>query len=165
MAHHEPRPAAGAETLKRYRVTIDGQTYEVEVDDPRARPVIARVGGKVFRVDVESRAAPGRSSAQQPAPADRPATASGPSGMPGSISVPSLAPGQKALTAPIPGTIAKLVAKVGQVVQRGDELLTIEAMKMFNVIRSPWAGTVAEVHVTEGTQVAQGEPLVTFVLP
>jgi len=146
--------------VKRYRVTIDGQTYEVEIDDPRARPVTARVGGKVFRVDVETVATAG-SRAQPPG---RPAAPSGLSGMPGSISAPGLAPGQQALTAPIPGTIAKLVAKVGQAVQRGDELLTIEAMKMFNVIRSPWAGTVAEVHVTEGTQVAQGEPLVTFVL-
>jgi len=144
-------------------VTIDGQTYEVEIDDPRARPVTARVGGKVFRVDVETATG---STAQPTAQPNRPATSSGLSGlsgMPGSIGVPGLAPGQQALTAPIPGTIAKLVAKVGQVVQRGDELLTIEAMKMFNVIRSPWAGTVAEVHVTEGKQVAQGEPLVTFV--
>jgi biotin carboxyl carrier protein len=150
-------------------VTVDGQTYEVEIDDPRARPVTARVGGKVFRVDVETATG---STAQPTAQPNRPATSSGPSGpsglsglsgMPGSISVPGPAPGQQALTAPIPGTIAKLVAKVGQVVQRGDEILTIEAMKMFNVIRSPWAGTVAEVHVTEGKQVAQGEPLVTFV--
>ena len=38
-----------------------------------------------------------------------------------------------------------------------------EAMKMMNVIRSPWDGTVANVHVSEGSRVVQGEPLVTFV--
>jgi hypothetical protein len=38
--------------VKRYRVTVDGRTYEVEIDDPRARPVTARVLGEVFRVDV-----------------------------------------------------------------------------------------------------------------
>ena len=35
-------------------------------------------------------------------------------------------------------------------------------MKMFNVIRSPRAGTVATVHVAAGKSVSQGEPLVTF---
>ena len=38
--------------MKRYRVTIDGRVYEVEIDDPRARPVIARVSGVEYAVDV-----------------------------------------------------------------------------------------------------------------
>jgi biotin carboxyl carrier protein len=144
--------------VKRYRVIIDGRTYEVEVDDPRARPVTARVAGKVFSVDIETTAPP-PSAAAPTGPTNSPAMIFAPQ-----TAGPALAPGQQALTAPIPGTVAKLVAKAGQVVQRGDELLTIEAMKMFNVIRSPWAGTVAEVHVAEGKQVAQGEPLMTFRL-
>ena len=39
--------------MRRYRVTIDGRTYEVEIDDPRARPVRALVSGEVFLVEVE----------------------------------------------------------------------------------------------------------------
>jgi len=39
----------------------------------------------------------------------------------------------------------------------------LDAMKMLNVIRSPWDGTVATVHVATGAKVVQGEPLVTFV--
>jgi biotin carboxyl carrier protein len=69
---------------------------------------------------------------------------------------------QQSLPAPIPGVVSSVAVTTGQAVERGDELLTIEAMKMFNVIRSPWAGTVATVHVTEGKRVSQGEPLVTF---
>jgi biotin carboxyl carrier protein len=68
----------------------------------------------------------------------------------------------RTLTAPIPGTVVSVAARVGQVVQRGDELLTIEAMKMFNVIRAPWAGTVEAVQTAEGRRVAQGELLMTF---
>ena len=136
-------------------MTVDGRTYDVEIDDPRARPVTARVLGEVFRVDVETGGVRAPSS-QRPASesdATRPAAPS--AGEPGA--------GQQRLTAPIPGTIAKIVATVGQTVQRGDQLLTIEAMKMFNVIRSPWAGTVTAVHVTEGTHVTQGELLVTLL--
>jgi pyruvate carboxylase len=59
--------------------------------------------------------------------------------------------------------VVKVAAMVGKVVERGDELLTIEAMKMFNLIRSPRAGTIAAVHVTERSRVSQGDLLVTFV--
>ena len=146
--------------MKRYRVTVDGRTYEVEIDDPRARPVTARVLGEVFRVDVETE---GAIAAQGPTPpalsaAVRPAVlpAAAPPAVPGER--------QQLLTAPIPGMIIRVAVTAGQVVARGDELLTIEAMKMFNVIRSPWAGTVAVVHVTEGKHVTQAAPLMTFLL-
>jgi biotin carboxyl carrier protein len=52
----------------------------------------------------------------------------------------------------------------GQAVLRGDELLTIEAMKMFNVIRSPWAGTVVAVQVKEGQHVTQAQLLLTMTV-
>ena len=67
------------------------------------------------------------------------------------------------MTAPIPGVVASVSVKAGQTVARGDELVTLDAMKMLNVIRSPWDGTVATVHVATGAKVVQGEPLVTFV--
>jgi biotin carboxyl carrier protein len=144
--------------MKRYRVTVDGHTYEVEIDDPRARPVAARIEGDTFLVDVESADA-------------RTEQATGTSTVPAVVPAPILAgppsPGRLAgdhlLTAPIPGTVVKVVAMVGKVVQRGDELVTIEAMKMFNLIRSPRAGTIAAVHVTERARVSQGDLLVTFV--
>jgi glutaconyl-CoA/methylmalonyl-CoA decarboxylase subunit gamma len=142
--------------VTRYRVTVDGRTYTVEVDDPRARPVTARVAGQVFQVDVEGVAAvsapPQAGDQRATAPERRVASSSD-----------AAPPGQSLVTAPIPGTIAKVVAAVGQKIERGDALLTIEAMKMFNVIRSPWAGTVQAVHVVEGKHVTQGELLVSFV--
>ena len=134
--------------MRRYRITIDGHTYEVQVDDPRARPVVARIEGDTFLVEVESavvRAAalPGE-AAVVPAPI---------------LTTP--APDQ-VIASPIPGTVVKVSVTPGKTVRRGDELLTLEAMKMFNVIRSPRAGTVETVHVSERARVAQGDPLVTF---
>jgi biotin carboxyl carrier protein len=146
--------------VKRYRVTVDGRTYEVEIDDPRARPMMARVHGQVFRVEVESEGVRGVSAAPAPtpSPAVRPTASSSPD--PAAVA----GEGQQLLTAPIPGTITKIAVTTGQAVQRGDELLTIEAMKMFNVIRSPWAATVRTVHVTEGKHVTQGELLLILKL-
>jgi biotin carboxyl carrier protein len=138
--------------VKRYRITVDGRIYEVEIDDPKARPVTARVLGEVFKVDVESavpsapREIEGRAESGSPAPTGSPHDAQ---------------PGDKQLTAPIPGTVIELIAAVGQTVARGDKLLTIEAMKMINIIRSPWNGTVTAVHVAAGKHVTQGELLMS----
>ena len=144
--------------MKRFRITVDGHTYEVEIDDPRARPVVARIEGDTFLVDIES--VDPRSAA---AAGGGPVAAVVPVPILAAPPTPGRAAGDHLLTAPIPGTIVKVVATVGTVVQRGDELLTIEAMKMFNLIRSPRAGTIAAVHVAERARVAQGDLLITFV--
>ena len=141
--------------MRRYRITIDGLTYDVEIDDPHARPVTARVSGETFVVDVDSAV-----DSHQSTTGSRPSPVDSTTGNRRSALSP--AGGQQALTAPIPGTVVSVIATVGQIVKRGDELLTIEAMKMFNVIRSPWAGTIAAVHVAEGRRVLHGDPLVTF---
>jgi len=144
--------------MRRYRLTVDGHVYDVEIDDPRARPVVARVEGDTFLVDVE----PGtpREPAEELVPA---APAVVPAPILAGPAAPVRTAGDKVLTAPIPGTVVKVVATAGKSVQRGDELLTIEAMKMFNVIRSPRAGTISSVHVSERARVSQGDLLVTFV--
>jgi biotin carboxyl carrier protein len=146
--------------MKRYRVTVEGRTYDVEVEDARARPVVARVEGDTFLVDVESGAtrdaANAASSSTAPPPVVPAPILTGPP-------PPGQAAGDRILTAPIPGTVVKVAVIVGNVVRRGDEILTIEAMKMFNLIRSPRAGTIAAIHVAERARVSQGDPLVTFV--
>lgn len=150
--------------MTRYRVTIDGRVYDVDIDDPRATPVTARLSGTAYSVDVEPArsgdgAEPAPAADAEPGPAGEPATPplfpAGPAGEEGGD-------GPRTMTAPIPGSVAKVVASVGLPVERGGELLTIEAMKMFNVIRSPWRGAVTTVHVKEGDRVVQGQPLVTL---
>jgi RES domain-containing protein len=51
------------------------------------------------------------------------------------------------VTAPILGTVTKVVAAPGLPVDPGDELVTIESMKMLNEISCPWQGIVNKVHV------------------
>jgi len=55
----------------------------------------------------------------------------------------------------IPGTIRKINVKEGDVVSKGDLLLTLEAMKMKNRILSPLDGTVKHVNVKSGIIVAK----------
>ena len=145
--------------MSRYRVTVDGRRYYVEIDDPYASPVTATVAGTTFSVDVEPSdstdvplgdPAPRTAGVRQTAPAGAPA-ATGAQGDP------------DRMIAPIPGVVSSIAIAAGQTVARGDELLTLEAMKMMNVIRSPRDGRIDTVHVAQGSRVAQGEPLVSFV--
>lgn len=64
------------------------------------------------------------------------------------------------LTAPMPGKILATHVTVGAVVEKGQLLLVLEAMKMEHRITAPVAGTVTAVHAAVGDQVANGELLI-----
>lgn len=79
------------------------------------------------------------------------------------------APHADALTSPMVGTAyrrpspgAKAFVEVGSEVRVGDKLLLIEAMKTFNDIVAPRAGTVTAIFVEDGHPVEYGEPLVVI---
>ncbi|KQO68700.1 MULTISPECIES: acetyl-CoA carboxylase biotin carboxyl carrier protein [unclassified Methylobacterium] len=61
-----------------------------------------------------------------------------------------------------PSPEAKLFVDVGSKVEAGDKLLLIEAMKTFNEIVAPRAGTVTAVFVEDGQPVEFGEPLLVI---
>jgi len=58
-----------------------------------------------------------------------------------------------------PSPEAKNFVEVGSKVQVGDKVLLVEAMKTFNEITAPRAGTVTAIYVEDGTPVEYGEPL------
>ena len=66
------------------------------------------------------------------------------------------------VSAPLAGNVVKVLVKAGQVVQEGDSLLIIEAMKMETSISAPRSGTVADVKVQSGDPCAVGDSLVTL---
>ena len=64
--------------------------------------------------------------------------------------------------APMPGLVLDVLVSVGQTVEMGEKIITLEAMKMENAIKSPTAGTVASVHVTKGQAVDKNFVLIRF---
>ncbi len=70
--------------------------------------------------------------------------------------------GLTAVAAPLTGTVVSVAVEAGQDVNRGEELLVLEAMKMEHEVRAQAAGRVAEVRVAAGDTVPAGAVLVTL---
>ncbi len=60
------------------------------------------------------------------------------------------------ITSFIPGVIGKIFVTEGEFIEEGGKLLVLEAMKMKNIITSPYSGVVTKIHVKEGMSVPKG---------
>jgi propionyl-CoA carboxylase alpha chain len=63
------------------------------------------------------------------------------------------------LLAPMPGTVVRVEAAVGDLVEAGTVILAIEAMKMEHSIHAPARGIVTELPISVGAQVDSGSVL------
>jgi len=64
------------------------------------------------------------------------------------------------IEAPMPGKVTAVEVKKGEKVEKGQRLLTLEAMKMEHALTAPFDGTVAELNAKAGAQVTEGQMLV-----
>ena len=67
---------------------------------------------------------------------------------------------ENTITSPMPGKVVKIPVTVGDVVKKGDTLITISAMKMESEYKSPMDGIIALIHVKEGTTVEANQVLI-----
>ena len=122
--------------MKNYTITVNGNVYEVTVEE----------GASTGAPAAAPKAAP-RASAPKAAP-----KAAAPAGAQGSVAV----------TAPMPGKILAVKATGGQAVKKGDVIMVIEAMKMENDIVAPQDGTIASINAAVGDSVEPGATLATM---
>jgi glutaconyl-CoA/methylmalonyl-CoA decarboxylase subunit gamma len=144
-------------------VTIDGQTFLVEIEDLNAHPIVVRVDGERFEVwpggqhpeDQQALAT------QAPAAVSRSPVAN----IPAPADLPVGGPVTNSVRAPIPGVIIAVRVRPGDSVLRAQELFTIEAMKMRNAIRATQPGLVGDVLVSLGQTVNYNDLLMTYAEP
>ena len=124
--------------MKNYRITVNGNVYDVAVEE--------------LREGAAATEAPKKSVSASPKKEVKKAVKASTVGAEGSIKV----------NAPMPGKILSVKVKVGQAVKKGDTLMILEAMKMENEIVAPADGTVASIHVNDGAGVEAGNMLATL---
>ncbi|GAB1374428.1 hypothetical protein MASR1M46_13140 [Bacteroidales bacterium] len=56
----------------------------------------------------------------------------------------------------IPGVVTSFSVEIGSHINKGEEIMIYEAMKMQNIIRAPFDGTVEQIFVKTGEKVAKG---------
>jgi glutaconyl-CoA decarboxylase len=143
----------------KYKITVNNKTYEVEIENINARPVVAFVDGE--RVEVTPQHADHVETGKE-AIRKTEKKSFNPNPAPAAAPSPNPALSGNTLTAPLPGTVIEVFVKAGEKVEAGQVVLIIEAMKMKNSIRSVFSGTVGEVLVNAGQSVAHKQALMKF---
>ena len=135
--------------MKKFKFTISGKPYEVEVQNIEGNIATVNVNGTEYQVEMEEQAAAAKPAATSSAPATpKPAAAAGGAGY--------------KMAAPLPGTIMQIFVKQGDAVKKGDKLLMYEAMKMENNLLAEADGTITAINCRQGDNVLQGDTLIVI---
>lgn len=125
---------AATDSSGRYVVTVNGKDYKMAIDGNKAT-----VNGKSYSVGIRA------------------------DGVASSGAAAAVPTGQRtSVTSEMPGVVLRVVANEGDAVTAGDSVIVLEAMKMEVHISAPVDGTVAEVGVAVGDQVATGQKLASI---
>ncbi len=133
---------------KKFSFTIGGQKYDTTVKEIETNVAEVVVNGTSFIVEFQKKESKKVTAARVAAPAASVAAA------------PAQPTGSATVKSPLPGSIVKVMVKPGDSVKKGDTLLTMESMKMENVVASEYTGTVKNVLVQPGQNVMQDDKLV-----
>ena len=128
--------------MKNYRITVNGNTYDVQVEELN--------GAVATKAPTVTQATPVATPAPVAAPAAAPAPAN--TGSEGSAKV----------TSPMPGNILDIKVNVGDKVEANQCVVVLEAMKMENEIMAPKSGKIVAVCTSQGASVNTGDALVSI---
>jgi biotin carboxyl carrier protein len=165
--------------MRRYRVEIRGKDFIIDVEEFAADRFAVMVGNQSYEVTLAGDedlpgatitpgiAPPHGGAARQASPSARIAartegSTAATEDTSGAAQRRPASGGAATLNAPMPGVIVELTVGPGDTVERGQTIAILDAMKMQNNIKSPRAGTIAEVYVAVGQGVGHGDPIVRF---
>lgn len=140
--------------MKQYKYKINGNTYNVSINDVDDNMAQVEVNGTPYNVELEKKAKPAVKKISRPAAA--PTTDAGAP----VVSRPSAGGGGGAIQSPLPGVIVDIRVAVGDTVAKGQTVLILEAMKMENEIHADKDGKVVAINVNKGDSVLEGTDLV-----
>ncbi|WP_321479661.1 biotin/lipoyl-containing protein [uncultured Bacteroides sp.] len=140
--------------MKQYKYKINGNLYNVTVNDIEENVARVEVNGTPYNVEME------KPLKAAPKPVTRPAAApKTPSGTP-VVAKPAAASSKSGVKSPLPGVILDIKVKEGDTVKKGQLILILEAMKMENNINANKDGVVSAIKVSKGDSVLEGTDLI-----
>ncbi len=123
--------------MKNFRVTVNGNTYDVAVEELDATSVQTPVQSQVQKPVVQTKTPAEAKQTTAPASAQK-------------------------INSPMPGTILDIKIKEGDTVTKNQLVVVLEAMKMENEIVTPFAGKVVSINTTKGAVVNSGDLLLSI---
>ena len=143
--------------MKEYRYTIDGNKYEVAINEVNDTTAKVTVNGAEYTVEWEKPVEGKPVVKVQPVAAKPATTAATPAAAPAAAPV-----NGHAIKTPLPGVIIDVKVNVGDTVKKGDTVVVLEAMKMENNINADRDGKVTAVQIAKGDTVADGAVLIVI---
>ncbi len=145
--------------MKKFKFTINGNTYDVEIQNLDGNLAEVEVNGTVYKVEVDKQIQSSKTprlvrSFSVPSTDSAPSIAK--------TSSPGVPKGTGSIKSPLPGVILDVFVKEGDSVKVGQRLLMLEAMKMVNNINADKDGRVVSMKVGKGDSVMEGDVLLVI---
>ncbi len=141
--------------------TIDDRDYELDVSEPEPGVFLFKHEGRVYEASVSAAKAPGEPSHVRVGTSEFDVRLIDPKRLRIAGSGVEHADGIAEIKTSMPGKVVRVLVQPGSEVEAGASVLVVEAMKMQNELKSPKAGTIREIRVTEGDAVSAGDVLAT----
>lgn len=140
--------------------TVNGCVYELTRPTIKAGVLYFSVDGRQVKANVVKQAGEWQVHvAGRPWRVSQPPSAKRNQGTVADLTIPNTG----LLTATMPGQVLQILVAVGDVVQRGQPLVVLEAMKMELRLTAPFEGTVEQISCQPGQTVERGQALITVV--
>ncbi len=123
--------------IKKYNITVNGSTYQVEVEEIKENFKTNHIPNQSYSPNKDTSSTINNLSIQN-----------------------NTNKIEKSIVAPMPGTINSISVSVGESVSKGQILLILEAMKMENEIVASKDGVVKSINVSKGSSVNAGDILI-----
>ena len=143
--------------MKEYKYTIDGNKYEVAINEVCETTAKVTVNSTEYTVEWEKPVEEKPVVKVQPVATKPAAAPAAPAAAPVAAPVSG-----NAIKTPLPGVIIDVKVNVGDTVKKGDTVVVLEAMKMENNINADRDGKVVAIQVAKGDTVADGAVLVVL---
>jgi biotin carboxyl carrier protein len=137
--------------MKKYKFTIHGNVYDVNIKKIEDNLIDIDVNGSLYKVEVDKAIQTVKTPTlvrSAPIVQSDPDTSFSAKG--GTIK------------SPLPGTVLSILVKVGDTVKVGQKVIVLEAMKMENNLDSEFDGKVISIDVSPGQSVMEGDVMIVI---